>query len=58
MADLSDIPPIVLHRSSAIAPGMSPILVVIELVISKLVLQVSRSPEECLIQQLSPDASN
>ena len=50
VADIYDSPATFLNGSSAIAPGMSPALVVIGLVISKLVLQVSRGPEEGMIQ--------
>ena len=39
------------HRSSTIAPRMASALVVITLVIAEFVFQVSRSPEESMIQK-------
>jgi len=45
-----DIVAIRLIRSSAISACMAAMLIVIAMIILELGLQVSRSPEECLIQ--------
>ena len=46
------------HRRDTIPPRMSPALVIIALIIAEFVLQVSRRPEQRVIQQLSPNAAN
>ena len=50
LTDLNDFTVGLFHRSYAVSPGMSPVLVVIALIIAELVLQVSRSPKEGVIQ--------